>query len=132
MKLQSLSRPLLLASLCGLFSLSAPASPPVAPAAPAADRPEPVIADIALNCAPLMTAAGDLNLTAAPRTDSGWLLVQYSLDGSGRAQQVKVLDSHRAKDLQKQVLKMVRSASYRQGEVRARCQEVIGFHRTPA
>jgi hypothetical protein len=62
-----------------------------------------------------------------PSVTGGWLLVQYSLDGSGKAQQVEVLDTERAKEVSKDVVKMVRTASYRKGEVRGRCQEVISF-----
>lgn len=124
MRFALLSRALLLAGTCSLCACAiAPATTPLA-----AGRPEPVIADRALDCSALMTAPGVF--TMRPLPTSGWLLVQYSLDGSGKAQQVEVLDSDRAKTLAKDVVSMVRTASYRQGEVRVQCREVIAFHVT--
>lgn len=105
-------------SACGSASLQAPA---------VADRPKPAIADPALNCSPLMTAPAKMRGTPTSPATNGWVLVQYRLDGSGKAQQIEVLDQFRAEDVAKEVVNMLRAASYRQGEVRERCQMVVSY-----
>ena len=105
-------------SACGSASLQAPAM---------AERPKPVIADPALNCSTLMTAPAKISGAPASPATNGWVLVQYRLDGSGKAQQIEVLDQFRAEDVAKEVVKMLRAASHRQGEVRERCQMVVGY-----
>lgn len=103
-----------------LLALSACTTPSERPV----PKPEP--ADSPRQCGSLRTG-GPAFKPSGLAGPSGWVVVRYSLDGSGSAQDIQAVDFFRASSFSNDVLRYVRASEFAKGEVRAVCQEVFSF-----
>jgi hypothetical protein len=61
---------------------------------------------------------------SARPSDSGWVLFEYDLDGSGRASNIKVLDNRNAGAFAREVVREISAPEFKKRVVKPQCREV--------
>lgn len=61
--------------------------------------------------------------------ETGWVVVEYSLSGNGRASNVKIVGGKHADDFGRGLVRAVERAEFKQGFVSARCRDVVSFEK---
>jgi hypothetical protein len=93
---------------------------------PSPAQPQPAIASAELLCDGIRESA--FRIRNNDRSfESGWVQVQYSLDGSGSASDVKVIASHNASGFANSVVADLKQAGFKKGVVRDKCIDVRSF-----
>jgi hypothetical protein len=62
--------------------------------------------------------------------DTGWVVLEYSLSGNGRASNVTIVGGKHVDDFGRGLVRALERAEFKQGFVSARCRDVVSFEKT--
>jgi hypothetical protein len=89
---------------------------------------DPAEPDKSLQCFEQLVRAPSYRDVGLP-AESGWVVIEYALDGSGRASNLKIVDGRNAGSVGRGLIRAVERAEFKQGFVSARCRDVVSFEK---